>query len=315
MKTPPDYDNIPNLINYRKLNVENIFKYNSPYLIENIRSSLNRRKIFIELCYELNENISPFEVFRGELNKYNLASFIREKLDVSIDTQKSWLKKENRKDTKHYNFLNNWKEVLSEKFGILIFETYDVDIKEMRGLCIFYEKAPIILLNGKDSVNGRIFSLFHELTHLLLGESAICGDDFKRDIEVFCNAVAGEFLVPTRDLTNNLVDIPINELLNDLCNLYGVSEQVIIRRLLDLNIITKNDYDLKIDNINDTTIASKGNGGNYYRNMIKYNGKTFYSIVLEAYEVGIINACDLSHYTGLKLKQVPMIEDILYGRE
>ena len=41
----------------------------------------------------------------------------------------------------------------------------------------FHEKIPIILLNGKDSVNGRIFSLFHELTHLLLGESAICGDD------------------------------------------------------------------------------------------------------------------------------------------
>lgn len=163
--------------------------------------------------------------------------------------------------------------------GVLIFETYDVDIEEMRGLSIYHDIVPIILLNGKDSVNGRIFSLFHELTHLLLGESAICGDDLERDIEVFCNAVSGEFLVPAKDLTKNLYNMS-DELLKDLSNLYGVSEHVILRRLLDLNKITKENYDLKTDydDFIPSSNKSKGNRGNYYRNMIKYNGRPFYSL-------------------------------------
>lgn len=317
MKTPPEYNLIPTLINYRKLDVNSIYENNSPYLIDNIHTSENRREIYIELSEDLDETILPFEKFEGEINKYNLSSFIREKLDVSLDTQKTWLKKDNRKDKNHYNFLNNWKEVITEKMGVLIFETYDVDINEMRGLCIYHDILPIILLNGKDSVNGRIFSLFHELTHLLLGESAICGDDLERDIEVFCNAVSGEFLVPEKDLSKNLHNMPFDELLKDLSNLYGVSEHVILRRLLDSNKITKEDYSLKTD-YNDfipSSNKSKGNSGNYYRNMIKYNGRAFYSLVLSAYELGIINGSDFSKFTGLKVNQAPIIEEMIYGGE
>lgn len=318
MRNPPEYNAIPTLVNYRKLDMESIYENNSPFLIDNIHTSENRRRIFIELSEDMGEYIPSFERFEGEINKYNLASFIREKLEVSLDTQKSWLKKDNRKDKKHYNFLNNWKEVLTEKMGVLIFETYDVDINEMRGLCIYHDKVPIILLNGKDSVNGRIFSLFHELTHLLLGESAICGDDLDREIEVFCNAVSGELLVPGKDLTKNLYDVPFDELLNDLSNLYGVSEHVISRRLLDLHKITKKDYDLKTadyDEFIPSSNNSKGNSGNYYRNMIKYNGRPFYSIILSAYESGMINGSDFSKFSGLKINQVPIIEEMLYGGE
>ncbi len=314
MKNPPKYELIPTLVNYRKLDRDSIYENNSPYLIDNIHSSENRRSIFIELSEDMDEGIPSFERFEGKTSKHNLSSFIREKLDVSLDTQKSWLKKDNRKDKGHYNFLNNWKEVITEKMGVLIFETYDVDIGEMRGLCIYHDVVPIILLNGKDSVNGRIFSLFHELTHLLLGESAICGDDLERDIEVFCNAVSGEFLVPENDLIENLNNMHADDLLKDLSDLYGVSEHVVLRRLLDLNKITKKDYDLKTDyEFIPSSNKTKGNSGNYYRNMIKYNGRPFYSLVLSAYELGIINGSDFSKFTGLKVNQAPKIGEMLYG--
>lgn len=315
MKTPPKYDSTPSLVNYRKLDAGSIYENNSPFLIDNIHSCENRRSIFIELSEDMDEAIPSFEKFEGRKSKHNISSFIREKLGVSLDAQKSWLKKDNRKDKGHYNFLNNWKEAITEKMGVLIFETYDVDIEEMRGLCIYHDVVPIILLNGKDSVNGRIFSLFHELTHLLLGESAICGDDLERDIEVFCNAVAGEFLVPEKDLIENLNSMNADDLFKDLSDLYGVSEHVVLRRLLDLNKITKKDYDLKTA-YDDFVVVSnkiKGNSGNYYRNMIKYNGKPFYIIVLSAYEQGIISGSDFSKFTGLKVNQAPKIEEMLYG--
>lgn len=93
MRNPPEYNAIPTLVNYRKLDMESIYENNSPFLIDNIHTSENRRRIFIELSEDMGEYIPSFERFEGEINKYNLASFIREKLEVSLDTQKSWLKK------------------------------------------------------------------------------------------------------------------------------------------------------------------------------------------------------------------------------
>lgn len=89
MKKPPEYNLIPTLVNYRKLNADSIYENNSPYLIDNIYTSENRREIFIELSEDMDKTIPTFERFEGEINKYNLSSFIREKLDVSLDTQKN----------------------------------------------------------------------------------------------------------------------------------------------------------------------------------------------------------------------------------
>lgn len=309
----PSFDNLPEMINYRKLDIDSIYEINSPKLINSIRKSENRRNIYIELLHELNEEIIKFEVPNLEKDKKIFANYIRRVLGISLDTQKSWYK-----EPKHYNFLNKWKEILNKKMGILIFETEGVFIEEMRGLCIFHEEIPIILLNGKDSVNGRIFSLFHELTHLLLGVSAICGDDDNAHDEIFCNAVAGEFLVPEDDLKyniNNEMELLSDISLRNLYNLYGVSEHVILRRLLDTNKISQEDYISKISSFDEIHISSSSSRGNYLNNMIKYNGKAYYSLILDAYDLGIINSLEFSKFTNLGKNQISKLQEAFYGGE
>lgn len=313
MDCPPNFDNLPNMINYRKLVADSIYETNSPNLINNIRKSETRREIYLDLLNELNEDILLFKVPKLEHDTKIFSNYIREILGISLSTQKSWYKEVN-----HYNFLNKWKEVLNEKLGVLIFETEGVLLEEMRALCIFHEKIPIILLNGKDSVNGRIFSLFHELTHLLLGESAICGDDENTKEEIFCNAVAGEFLVPEHDLNisiNGVTDLLSYNSLKKLYNSYGVSEHVILRRLLDANKISRRDYISYINSYEESFSKSSGSEGNYLNNMIKYNGKAYYSVILDAYEVGIINSLEFSKFTDLGKKQIPKLQESFYGGE
>ena len=307
MDEPPILKELPTLINYRKIDFESIYEDNSPALIESIRKSERRRSIFIELLEELNEDVPTFEIPKLTHNKTVFSNYLREVLDITLETQKSWFQ-----EKKHYYFLNNWKEIITKKLGILIFETEGVDINEMRGLCIFHENVPIILLNGKDTPNGRIFTLFHELTHLLLGESAICGDDLEREVEIFCNSVAGEFLVPQEDLLENL-----HSPVRDLSNSYGVSQHVIYRRLLDTKNITQKEYDSKTeydyeDYANDD---SDGFGGRYLYNQIKYNGRPFFTLVLDAYDYGIISSLEFSKYTNLGQNQIPKLQDILFGGE
>ena len=314
MKTTPDFDDLPELINFRKINNNN-YKNESPDLIREIRKSENRRENYLDLLFELDEPIRKFEVIENPTSKRKVVEHIRKKLDVSLDNQKSWIKKNNSLDKNHYNFLNKWKEIITEKMGVLIFETKGVFLEEMRGLCIFHDEVPIILLNGKDTTNGRIFSLFHELTHLLLGESAICENNESSKEEIFCNAVAGEFLVPSEDFNNNIHSLT-NDSIKELSHLYGVSSHVILRRLYDTNHISQEEYKLRTENLKEySTLKSSESGGSYFNNMIKYNSETYCAIVLEAHLNGIITSGEFSKFTNLKKKFIPVLQKRVYGAD
>ncbi len=310
----PPKESSPELLDYR----DKSFKRQSPELILNIRRSIHRRDIYEELLDDFGRNKVNFKNYGGEIDADKISVFIRKSLDLSLDEEKSWIKNKTI-DYNHYNFLNNWKTVLNDKFGILTFETEDVGINEMRGLCIHHNKTPIILLNSKDSVNGRIFSLFHELTHLLLGKSAICKIYVDKKEEIFCNAVAGRFLVPADDLKmayDSSKDLTSNYSLNKLSHTYGVSKEVILRRLLDLGKISKYDYNGKINQFkNNVPLKNTKSGGNYLNNQIKYNDKSFLSLVLEAYESKVISISDFCNFTNLNQKFIKELEFKLWGVE
>ena len=311
MTSVPEIDDFPRLINFRKLNVEN-FKNESPNLIKEIRKSESRRENYLDLLFELDGDIPNFET-KPALSKDELIKYIRDKLEVSLDDQKCWIRKNNYLDKNHYNFLNKWKGIITEKMGVLIFETEGVLLEEMRGLYIFHENVPIILLNGKDTTNGRIFSLFHELTHLLMGESAICDNMESSKKEIFCNAVSGEFLVPDYDLNKNIRNVS-DDSIKELSHLYGVSTHVILRRLYDTQNISRNEYNARVDNFNEMiTYASVSSGGSRFNNVIKYNSEYYCAVVLEAYENGIINSGEFCKFTSLKKKFIPDLQKRLYG--
>lgn len=50
-------------------------------------------------------------------NIYELSNHIKDILKIDLNKQKSWLYNNGRKDSTHYNFLNNWKEHVSSKLG------------------------------------------------------------------------------------------------------------------------------------------------------------------------------------------------------
>lgn len=76
-----------------------------------------------------------------------------------------------------------------------------LDINEFRAFTMIDKYAPLIFINANDSSNGRLFSLAHEMTHIWLGVNSFC-NDYQHPIsgisslEVLCNAVAAELLVP-----------------------------------------------------------------------------------------------------------------------
>ena len=70
-----------------------------------------------------------------------------------------------------------------------------------RGLVIADEVAPLITINDQDGHSAWSFTLVHELVHLILGQTGIDGAiEEEKEVEQFCNNVAGEFLLPAHRL-------------------------------------------------------------------------------------------------------------------
>lgn len=310
-------------IEYRKL--DNLdFHIQSPKLTLGIHEAIAKRDMYMELLEDMHSPKKSFSKFKLDSKNINkLAYHIRNTLNVDLEEQKSWLYVNSRKDTKHYNFINHWKDKIGEELGILIFEIPRVSLDEMRALCIYYDEYPIILLNGADSPNARIFSLFHELTHLILGETAICDVDKNNSKEWLCNSVAAQFLIPKEDLLNNpLVKNNFskewtNKELWDLSNEYGVSRHSILLSLININKahpdaynIFKREWDEEFKKQKDN---HSGGGGNPVFNQLKYNGRLYSSLLLTAYENGFLSSAEFSEGIGLRLKHINELSEQIFG--
>ena len=75
-----------------------------------------------------------------------------------------------------------------------------IDVEVFRGLAIADDVAPFVVINDNDSRAAWSFTLLHELTHLLLGQTGFSSANSGTEIEEFCNNVAAEWLLPARTL-------------------------------------------------------------------------------------------------------------------
>jgi Zn-dependent peptidase ImmA (M78 family)/transcriptional regulator with XRE-family HTH domain len=75
-----------------------------------------------------------------------------------------------------------------------------IPVEIFRGFALADPIAPMIVINDQDARNAWSFTAFHELVHLWLGQTGVSGADTDNAVEQYCNDVAGELLVPARDL-------------------------------------------------------------------------------------------------------------------
>lgn len=324
MSEPPN-DPKDDTIDCRALNEMTATK--SPNLVYEIRRAKERRHIALNLMESFGIRVNPFELFMEEKDPIVFAEYIRKRVGITVEDQFSW-------SSDRYVAFREWKKAI-ENLDVLIFETENVETDEIRGFCLSKEKYPIIVLNGKDSVNGRIFTLIHELVHLIRRNSALCDLKWKDRDEIFCNRVAGEFLVPEDDLLNDKIVLSNNGLewededIRRLSHKFKVSREVILRRLLIFGRTSNNFYEKKRDEWFEEFIEKKErkreklreknrnnqSTGIYQPPIIaKYNGSSFTRLVLSAYENGFITPVKFSDYMGgIKLKHIKGISELIHG--
>ncbi|MHB8775597.1 MAG: XRE family transcriptional regulator [Bellilinea sp.] len=318
MQKPPKPASLP-LKDFRRLPSTGISEI-SYELAGEIRTAINRREIAVRMVEEMEEE--PIE--------FSLTANLREKPSAIAEKVRSLLFSDLSKIpsfTNKYNAFRFFRERL-ERLGILVFQSSSISVSEMRGFSIYESQFPVIVVNRKDSPAGRIFSLFHELTHILLRTAGVCEIDpditlppEKQEIEVFCNKVSAEILMPYQLFFEHAqhkllisgdtfyTDLIILQLSNE----FGVSREAVVRRLLTLNLVSKEFYQSKRDQflqeIPDQTKQKKSESRpiSPAKTIVSLAGKTYISLVLNAMGQNRITLNDASGFLNLRIKQISVV--------
>ena len=193
-----------------------------------------RAYYLINKLAELTNRKSQIPVFPETLKTSELVYKFRE-----------YLKLELLKTKKSKELLAYYKQVLEEKLLILIIEL-PLKADDVRGFSISSDISGIVL-NEEDKPQIKLFSLFHEVYHLIKRTSGICSIEIEQKgegIEPRCDSFSAEFLVPLADFKKELKSFSqLDEsVISELSNIYGVSKQVIMLRLLWSRYITNERY-------------------------------------------------------------------------
>ena len=298
----------------------------SPQLRLEIRKAHYRRDLAIELFELLGETPPAFSAGTSlSEDPEAAASRARQLLAVAPGAPATW--------RRSYDALNAWRLAI-EQLGVLVFQARGVAVSEMRGFSIGETPLPAIVLNIKDSPRGRVFSMMHELVHLMLHQTGLCNfsedpslPPEERRIEVFCNRVAGAILVPRSQLlehplvrrTRRPRDWSDDEL-RSLAHHFQISEEAMLRRLLILGRTTEHFYRAKRKEFL-KTYARLAEGSKTRegfappdRTAVATAGPAFVRLVLEGYHTERITASDLSDFLEVKLKHLPKIEAAMAAR-
>lgn len=285
---------------------------------EKTRLALRRARRLQALAGDMNKSLGleiRIQIGRAALSDdpQILATATREKLAITLQNQFAW--------QSEATALSEWRRRV-EQCGALVFEL-PFPVEEGRAFSFAEEAQPTIVLNSNDALSARIFSLFHEYGHLLLGQSGICDlSEEGKTTEQFCNRFAGELLVPQRELlSHSLVQAHgklaawEDEDLQQIARQFKVSREVVLRRLLIVGQTTEKFYRQKRDEW-ETQLREhprKQRGGRRVpaRQCVRQNGIPFTSLVLESALREKITYRDVSDYLSVGLKHLPAVESLV----
>jgi Zn-dependent peptidase ImmA (M78 family) len=212
----------------------------------------------------------------------------------------------------------------SEEAGILIMRSGVVgnstrrklSLHEFQGFAVTDPYAPVVFVNSDDFKAAQVFTLVHELAHIWIGTSAISHLDPtmrknpETPVELYCNSVAVETLVPQVEFEAAWQDKDIETVADRLSRRFWVSTLVILRRAYELDKITRTEFFEHLEIQRRKTKKQRSTGGNYYRNVVSRMGSKFSKAVLAEMRGGNLLYRDAARLLKLKVPTLLKFSDL-----
>jgi len=247
------------------------------------------------------------------------ANAIRKFLGITIENQITWKIDELA--------LKKWRQAI-EDAGVFVFKAAFKQ-KDISSFCLVDRDFPVVYLNNSTTKTRQIFSLLHELAHLLLSINGLSKFDksyidrlpfAEKQIERFCNAIAAEVLIPSDDFQKQIAHFPANventseQHFDGLATRYGVSREAILRRFLDQGRVGAAFYEHKAKQW--AAQKKETSGGNWYASQNIYLSDRFAKEVVSRYYRHQITLEQASEFLGIRAKNFAGLEQrMLQGAE
>ena len=203
-------------------------KIESPYKIHKLIARVEQyRSLFLELRADMDSPIAEFVAPDISNNPVQASMEVREWLSLAEPLD-----------------FDGLRQKLEEK-NIFVFCTnkyahWSKTNTEVRGLSIFYDTLPVIIINDSDYRKAQSFTLIHELGHVLRKKTEIDGWRKNTAEENWCDRLAGSVLMPESYFVDaNLGDL---DAIMDLAKRLKVSTYACLVRARQLNKINQNQY-------------------------------------------------------------------------
>jgi len=235
---------------------------------------------------------------------------------------REWLQLNEANDFESYRYA-------IERAGILVFRSngyagnWQIPKEDsILGFSIYDSRCPLIFVKKQNAEVRQTFTLAHELGHLLLHKSSFIDEEtdmYSNDRkERDANAFAGKFLVPDSflgqidDSTRPSQVADFEDWLSVYRKTWGVSTEVILRRLLDGGRLQETTYRSYRRWKNEQPIKPGGRGSRIYRHREPKHvfGNSFVSAVLDSLNAKQITLTKASQFLdNLKIRDVHQLPD------
>jgi Zn-dependent peptidase ImmA (M78 family) len=284
-----------------------------------MRRARERRQIALDLWRELDEPLPEFSAsILLDEPPADAARRIREWVGIPMDEQLRW--------SNQHAALKAWRSALEAR-GILVLQFTDVPIREARGFSFSEQPLPVIAVNSKDLAVARIFTMFHELVHLLLRQSGVCdyvGGSRISDavlLERHCNAVAAEILVPSDALAvadRGVLEFDdVHRRIAEIARRFKVSKEATVLRLIAAGRASWAIWDevhgrhFREVEENVQKLREHDGGPSPTTRAMANLGSRFLSLLVRAYQAELITGPEFVDYANVRLKRIDEIEGAL----
>jgi len=279
-------------------------------VLREVQRAEHRRRAFVDLVDTTPLNWAQSQWEANE-SPEQAAARIRSVLGVELAAQLAW-----RTD---YEAIRGWSRA-AERSGVLVFHFSRVP-RSTQGVSIYHDVWPLVLLNGADTPNVRVFTLAHELGHLAMRSSGICDDNGTSGVEARCNRFAGALLMPRDAFLRELGDADPAASVARLAGRFRVSQSAAAVRLRTLDRISQSALDAmlatarRIASEQEERAAARNasTSGFVPQHILKARnlGPTFVEVVLEALDDSRIRYTDAVDLFGAKISTIEKVRDVV----